>query len=506
MPRDSVRSSILGSKAVKHKGLYIVLCVLTVILLAFPAVQQHAQLFKFKPLAGAVVATEPPQLNVKSFMDGSFQQQEDQYLSEHIGFREPFVRCYNQLCWSLFRKVQNETIFVNDDNWLFNDFTVKHYYGQSVYDFVDSNEAAVQKMNHDAFMLYQLQTLLEEYGVPFFVCLAPGKDVVFGEQVPEVKGFKRPPGILAIDYYPPLFDSLGINYINFSDYYLDIKDTSPYPLYLKSSSHWSNEAAVYAADTLFRYMENLCGFNMHNLSFGERYLDKTHFLDSDLEDIMNLIWPIESGKNYYTRVTIDNDSMAIKPRLLTIGDSYFKGFYYNLSLDQLFESYHFWYYNNTVLYDPLHDNVRQADVLREVLSSDVVMVMYSPCNLFDLNRQFLTNALLSFYYDDQVVKAQLASIRQNNPELKEDDARYLLYSFPGYYFEVFNDAQVAPYRNSRVSTVLSQINDPERERFRREMLSNTEWLNSIKEKAQKSNITIDEAMERDIDWIFRKNN
>ena len=34
------------------------------------------------------------------------------------------------------------------------------------------------------------------------------------------------------------------------------------------------------------------------------------------------------------------------------------------------------------------------------------------------------------------------------------------------------------------------------------MLSNAEWLNSIKEKAQVSNITIDEAMERDIDWIL----
>lgn len=435
-------------------------------------------------------------------MDGTFQQQEDRYLSEHIGFREPFVRCYNQFCWSLFRKIQNETIFANDDNWLFNDFTVKHFYGQSVYDFVDSNEAAVQKMNRDAIMLCQLQSLLEEYGVSFFVCLAPGKDVVFGEHVPEVKGFKRPPGILAIDYYPPLFDSLGINYINFSDYYLDIKDTSPYPLYLKSSSHWSNEAAVYAADTLFRYMEDLCGFNMHNLSFGERYLDKTHFLDSDLEDIMNLLWPIESGENHYTRVAIDDDSTAIKPRLLAIGDSYFKGFHYNLTLDRLFESYHFWYYNNTVLYDPIHDNVRQADVLKEMLSSDVVMVMYSPCNLFDLNRQFLTNALLNFYYDDWVAKAQLETILKKNPELKEEDARYLLYGFPEYYFDVFNDAQVAPCRNSRVNVVLSQINDPERERFRREMLNNPQWLNSVKEKAQASNITIDEAMERDIDWIL----
>ena len=126
----------------KHRGLYITLFALTVLLLAFPAVQQHAKLFKFWPLRGATVTTEQPRFTLKSFMDGSFQAQEDRYLSDHIGFREPFVRCYNQLCWSLFRKTQNKTVYVGKDNWLFNDYTIKHHYGQSIYDFGESNEAA----------------------------------------------------------------------------------------------------------------------------------------------------------------------------------------------------------------------------------------------------------------------------------------------------------------------------------------------------------------------------
>ena len=485
----------------RRKGLHIALFVLTVLLLAFPAVQQYAKLFKFTPLYGVTMTAEQPKFSFSSFMKGEFQQQEDQYLSENIGFREPFVRCYNQLCWSLFRKVQNKTIYVNDDNWIFNDYTVRHYYRQSVYDYFSDNEAGMNKMQRDAIMLYQLQSLLEEYGVSFFVCLAPGKDVVFGEHVPEVKGFNRPPGILAIDYFPPLFDSLGINYINFSQYYLDIKDTVSYPLYLKSSSHWSNLAAVYAADTLFRYIENLSGLNMHNLSFSELYLDKTHFLDSDLEDVMNLMWPIESGMNYYTHVTIDDDSTAVKPKLFTIGDSYFKGFHYNLEMNRLFESYHFWYYANSILYDPLHDNVKQADVLRELLSSDVVMLMYSPVNLYDLNREFLTNALFSFYYEDGTAEATLEAIRQSDENLTESDARYLLYNAPGYYLPEFKEAKVASRRNSRLEKVLSETRDPWRVRFRREIMNDPNWLKSEKEKAEKWHITIDEAIERDIDWI-----
>ena len=49
--------------------------------------------------------------------------------------------------------------------------------------------------------------------------------------------------------------------------------------------------------------------------------------------------------------------------------------------------------------------------------------------------------------------------------------------------------------------VLSETKDPWRVRFRREIMNDPNWLKSEKEKAEKWHITIDEAIERDIDWI-----
>ena len=493
-------------------------------MLVFPALQQHAKLFDFKPLNGVTLVTQRPNLTVKSFMDGSYQQQEEHFLAENIGFREVLVRCYNQLTWSLFRKTQNKTIFVNEDNWLFNDFAIKHHYGQSVYDYVKTNEEAIKKMNGDAVMLYLLQNTLKEYGVNFFVCLAPSKDMVCSEHVPEVKGFNRSAGIRAIDYYPSLFDSLGINYIDFSKYFMEIKDTVSYPLYLKSSSHWSNQAAVYMADTLFRYMEALGVGNMHNLVFGEQYLDQTHFQDDDLEKVMNLMWPIESGKNYYTHFKVDDDTTAIKPRLLSVGDSYYWGFRYNLPLDALFETHHYWYYNKTVQDDPIHSNLEEVDILRELLSSHVVMLIYSPCNLFDLNRQFLTNALFNLYFEDGVIDRKIERIKQdirNTPdwyasieqkalangqdldEVLTFNAKYVLYGTPGNYFDEFTKAMVPTCRNSFVAKVVSEVNNAERQKYRQEINNDKKWLESIREKAKTSHITLDAAIERDIDWILR---
>lgn len=508
----------------KNKVEYIVLLALTFAMLVLPAVQQHTQWFKMKPLNGVTVVTERPKLNIKTFMSGEYQRQGEQYLSENIGFREPLTRLYNQLSWSLFRYTPNKSIFVDDDNWIFNDFTIKHYYGQSMYDFRGSDEEMVQKMADDAKMLYLLQNVLKEYGVTFFVCLAPGKDMVCAEHVPQVNDFSLPAGIRAIDYYPPVFDSLGINYIDFSKYYMDIRDTVSYPLYLKSSSHWSNQAAVYAADSLFHYMEELGCINIHDLLIGEEYVDKTHFLDADLEEAMNLIWPIENDKFRYNSIGIDDDTTAVRPKWLIVGDSYYQGFMYNLDLDLFFQSHHYWYYNAIVHDDPLHNGVDEVDILRELLSNKMVMLIYSPCNLYDLNRHFLTRSLFSIFFDDDVPQEKLENIKQdirNTPEwyasieqkaIKngrdvelelEGNARYLLYNSPGIYFNEFNATEVPTSRNSRIAKVLEEIADPRRENLRQQMMENPEWMNSIREKAQSAQITIEEAMEKDIDWLLQ---
>lgn len=507
----------------KHKGLYITLFVMTVMLLAFPAVQQHGKLFKFKPLHGVSETIARPELTVMSFISGAYQAQENQYLSENIGFRELFVRYYNQLTWSLFRKSQNKTIYVNDDNWIFNDFAIKHFYGQSMYDYGESSEAVLQKMKNDARMVYQLQEVLKEYGISFFVCLAPEKDMVCAEHVPKVKGFDRPAGVRAIDVYPSLFDSLGVNYLDFSKYYLEIKDTVSYPLYLKSSSHWSNLAVVYTADTLFHYMEALSGFNLHDFSCSKPYFDKTRDPDADLEKVMNLLWPIETGMNYYADVSVDDDSTAVKPRLLTVGDSYYWGFQYNFTLDDFFDKHPYWYYNNIVQDDPLHKNVAEVDILRALLSSDIVMLIYSPCNLFDLNRHFLTNSLFSLLYEDGVAEDKTNRIKQeikNNPEwyasieqkalnsgqdverALEDNARYMLYGSPGLYFDEFNGTEVPSCRNSRIDKVRSEIQDPLREKYRRQIYGNQKWLDAIRLKAKDRGIKLEESIEKDIDWII----
>ena len=213
------------------------------------------------------------------------------------------------------------------------------------------------------------------------------------------------------------------------------------------------------ADTLIHYMESLSGLNLHDVSFTEPYVTWAREPDMDLEVVLNLKRPVETNQFSYVDVIVDEDSTAVKPRWLVVGDSYFRGFQYNLPLDRLFRSHPYWRYNTTIYDDPRHDNTAEVDLLRELLSSDIVTVMYTPCNLFDLNRGFLTQSV-----------------------------------------NCLVDANGTP--NPRIAKVLSELGDPERERYREGVYRNQEWLESIKEKAERSQITLDEAIERDIDWLL----
>ena len=509
----------------KNKVIHIILFVLTVAALCLPAIQQHGHLFRLKRVMGTTVVTSRPEFSLKSFMKGEYQAVEDQYLTENIGFRECYIRYYNQLVWSLFRKSQNETIFVGKDNWLFNDFVMEHYKRQSVYHFFGSNELAIKKMNSDARLLRQLQGVLDSFGITLFVCITPTKDMVCDAYMPEVKEGEMGQGMLAIDFYPPVFDSLGIRYLDFSSYFMQLCDKVSYPLYLKSASHWSNLAATYMADTLLRYMEAVSGHNLHNLSFSAPYSAPTRTPDDDLESVMNLMWPIESDQNLYVDAIPDDDSTAIKPRWLVVGDSYFRGWQYSLPLDSLFETHHYWRYNNTVFDDPLHENVSEVDQLRALLSSDIITILYNPCNLYDLNRGFLTKSLFSLCYEEGVVNWMLGEIKkqiESRPEWLErmqdralqqgapldqvlaSEASYMLNNAPGDYFVEFNDTVVPTRRNSRIAKVQADLNDPEKQRLWTGVGLSREWRNSIMEKAKAAHLTLDQAVERDVDWMVQQ--
>ncbi len=378
----------------------VILFALTVLLLFASALQQATGLFHFKELDGVTENAPKPKVSFASFVESNLQDSTETYLMQHYGFREPLTRLHNQLRWSLFRysKVaEDKRIVITPDNWIFEPWTVEEYYQSRVYnDNTDYSEKLYKDFEDEAQRLLELQQLLEPYGTHLFVALLPGKELVCGEHMPKNTQYFFDKKITAYDFYRTRFKELGVNHIDLGEWFVQMKDTVSYPLFPQTGTHWSNLAAIHSADTLIRYMEWLSDTNMVNITTGGVY-QRTLKPDADLESLMNLIWPIQKAPNFLTTVYHDFDTTAWRPRLITVGDSFYWNILNLIPVWDVFESVPYWYYFSTVYFgdDDLKvtHKTSDIDVLQEVIDADFVMLAYSTVSLYKMSNGF-SEALL----------------------------------------------------------------------------------------------------------------
>ena len=372
----------------------VILFALTALLLFASALQQATGLFHCKALNGVTEETPKPKPSFSSFLDGSLQDSTEAYLKQHYGFREPLTRLHNQTRWTLFRYAQveeDERIVITPDNWIFEPRTVEEYYQSLAYYHGYDSATMTQAFEAEAQRLLQIQELLEPFGTHLFVALLPGKEQIYAEYLPENTCYHKEKKITAYDFYSKRLKELGVNCIDFADWFMQMKDTTSYPLFPQTGTHWSVLAAQHSADSLVRYMEDLAGINMMNIRLDPDY-QHTVLADKDLESLMNLIWPIKKRPNRITRTHTDGDTTAVHPTLITIGDSFYWNILNHTPFAVVFEKVPYWFYFSTAYYnndDPsVTQDVNDIDVLQEVIDADFVMLSYSTVSIYQMSHGF----------------------------------------------------------------------------------------------------------------------
>ena len=372
----------------------IILFSLTAVLLFASLIQQATGVFSFKDLRGVTEMKDKPLLSLQCFREGTYQSEAEAYLKQHYGFREPLTRLYNQNLWTFFRYSQveeDQRIMITPDNWIFEPWTVEEFYQSRIYLQAKDSAEIVSMFEAQAQRLLQIQELLEPYGTHLFVALLPGKEQICSEHMPKNTCYFKEKKITAFDFYSKRLKELGVNHINLGEWFMQMKDTVSYPLFPQTGTHWSNLAAIHSADTLIRYMEHLSDSNMINLKAGSTF-QRTLNPDADLEGLMNLIWPIQKAPNFLAEAYYDYDTTAWRPRLLTIGDSFYWNILNFTPVWDVFESVPFWYYFSTAYFDDNDLKVTKAvadlDVLQEVIDADFVMLSYSTVSLYGMSNGF----------------------------------------------------------------------------------------------------------------------
>ena len=370
-------------------------CILAI--LAFlPMVQEHLNWPHVKGLAGVYEEVPLPRLTLTNYRTGAYQRDLENYLQYHYGYRPNTLRIYNQYLWDFYRKTYVKySITEGKEGWLYEPWFVEDYYHGGTYSEHKDSLALARDFDHEAHQIKRLQDVLEQRGITLFVVQAPGKDMVYPEYLPENEDPDRPIKLMARDYYEEKFNELGINHINMEQWFLQLKDSVDFLLFPQKGTHWSNIAAIYAADSIFRYIEEKQSFRMNRLDIGEPYIGPYKKPDYDLEELYNLYRPLKKLPQHYVDVGVSRVVGSVKPKLITVGDSYYWNICRQVPMDSLFSAYPYWYYNSTIYYDPNHNTTEGLDLAKEILSADAVMLIYSSVQLYKMSDGFCQKALNS---------------------------------------------------------------------------------------------------------------
>ena len=405
-----------------------ILCLATMMLFLLPVVQKVKPFVEVQPLKGVYVHTEKPQFSFSSFVKGEWQKNADRYAKEHFGFHEHFIRLYNQCLWAVWhRPADPSPVLVGKNDYLFEPSFVNEYYTGCFNEFYPDSIPLCERpqiFRRRMSRLAKLQAILEEQGTHLFLALLPGKERIYPQYLPN----PRPrTGNHTSGTQPRAYDlyrnsRYDFRRIDLCHCFDSLNGHTPYLLFTKTGTHWSNIASTYAFDSVMRYMQTF-GPPIHPVTLGTPYYAPTREPDNDLYHLLNIMTPVPADSNLYVDVTLTGTAPGRNPSLVVIGDSFFWNILYNFPIQELFSDFRYWYYFSTIYYDPTHDKVADIDLVDELLRTDYVMLSYCTVQLYDCGNGFINRALLELCYDPGEIQAVRDSIAADTTSTLTIDQR-----------------------------------------------------------------------------------
>lgn len=403
-----------------------ILAITLAVLMLVPLLQGRFNWIPLKPLHGVTLEVEKPEFNRTSYRSGAFAKQEEAYVAQHFGFREPIIRLYNQYLWSCYRKTYAHDVTAGKHGWLFYPESVSDYYGHELLRWQPSVDEARQNFDLEVKYMNWVRAILKENDVELLAFMAPEKSALYPEHLP--KGEHDTTTFNAREYFEEKFTKSGFPCIEMTRWFQQMKDTVDYPLIPQTGAHWLFPS-VYAADSLFHLMGELKGEPLPQLHIGSLHESDNHGADNDLEQLLNLTLPIRKRNGYgpTAEVTVNHDTTTIKPKVLFIGNSFFWALTNYVPLNNIFDKVEFWYYFSTAYSgEDLKQTTPVIDLnmLEKLLDFDYIVWFNTGNQMNKGTMGFAKAALLSLCASDSLVQAYTERIADTLTFEGSDSARY----------------------------------------------------------------------------------
>ncbi len=433
-------------KGDRNKILFVVLMVI----LFTPLFQQVTGLVNETPLRGAIKKVPKPYFTWHDWFDGKYQKAAESYLNTKFGFRNAMVRVNNQLYYSLFNKAKANGVVIGKKKYLYEYSYIDAYYGT---DFLgtDTIHNMIMKMR-------AVQDTLEKQGKTLLMVLAPGKATFFPEYIPD--RYKREKKRTNLMEYVKQATMYGIRYLNFSDWFVRMKDTARYALYPKTGIHWSYYGMSLAVDSIVKTLEGLQHVDLPDIIWKKIEISrKLRDPDRDIEKGMNLIFPLPNHPMPYPVLDVDTAGKT-RPDALVIADSYYWQMFNKKLPHRLFKNHEFWFYNRQI-FPKRKDGVKWAnelDLAEELSKKDIIILLCT------------------------------------EPVLKR-----MFWGFVDDAYDVYYRPEV--YRKHHPKDVVDKIKI---EHIIQSIRKNKKWYDKVVEKAENRGISVDSMLYLDAVYLLKK--
>ena len=183
------------------------------------------------------VLSKFPRLRTEEGWNPEFLSEAGTYFEEHFAYRQELVTADALLRGNLFGVSTADGVIKGTDGWL--------YYRDSLDDYLGQNTLSERGIFNIARSLRLMQDYVEKNGRTFLFTVAPNKNSLYGEHMP----YYDQVGTGEARNIDRLEDALRTQGVHYADLF-DVFEKQDQVLYHKRDSHWNNQGAALAMETL----------------------------------------------------------------------------------------------------------------------------------------------------------------------------------------------------------------------------------------------------------------
>ena len=475
----------------------LILFALLMVFLFVPIIQEWGGVFPVKPLKGVFEPTPKPKLTFDNYKSNTYQAQIEKYVSENFGMREPVIRLYNQYVWSAYNKTYCHFIVPGKDGYLYYALAVNEHYGLELPKHYKSNEEAKKDADTELRQMNKLRHVLKDYGIEFVAFIAPDKPEVYPEYLPRRNADTTT--IHIDEYFSRRMEETGFPFINMTNWFVSMRDTTSFPLFPKTDSHW-RYSAIYGYDSLFRFINTLGGeAKFPTLHIGPPITYKSDKLEGD-EETLNLIFRIHSDKTQYkSNITVESDSTHRKPKVLFVGDSFIYSMTDFMPVRDIMADREIWFYNNTAYegFDNKTESVKDIDRLSHILNADYVVFYSAGHQWWEATYSFAKDALLQLCVNDSLFEASVTDYTNRFRHTKGYDDLTEEELHNNIVWMLKNNPELIPGLEGEDMPTIRNTKRIEQALFANRIKADKDWLSSIQMYATKKAMSLDDALKEE---------